>query len=80
MAVGTVPRRGGLYRSNSCSPSTPRDRQDFIEDDFNLTGLLQLVPFYKEAMEMILDVEAGAPPPARLACAPDRFGRLTSVT
>ncbi|GAA6025780.1 hypothetical protein JCM8202_002920 [Rhodotorula sphaerocarpa] len=32
--------------------------EDFIEDDFNLTGLLQLVPFYKEAMEMILDVEA----------------------
>lgn len=31
--------------------------QDFIEDDFNLTGLSSLVPFYKEAMEMILDVE-----------------------
>ncbi|BGP33813.1 casein kinase 2 regulatory subunit [Rhodotorula toruloides] len=31
--------------------------EDFIEDDFNLTGLIQLVPFYKEAMEMILDVE-----------------------
>lgn len=33
--------------------------QDFIEDDFNLTGLSSLVPFYKEAMEMVLDVEAG---------------------
>jgi hypothetical protein len=33
--------------------------QDFIEDDFNLTGLSGLVPFYKEAMEMVLDVEAG---------------------
>lgn len=32
--------------------------EEFIEDDFNLTGLSQLVPFYKEAMEMILDVEA----------------------
>ncbi|GAA5877211.1 hypothetical protein JCM8547_006299 [Rhodosporidiobolus lusitaniae] len=31
--------------------------EDFIEDDFNLTGLAGLVPFYKEAMEMILDVE-----------------------
>ncbi|GAA5886788.1 hypothetical protein JCM6882_005890 [Rhodosporidiobolus microsporus] len=31
--------------------------EDFIEDDFNLTGLAALVPFYKEAMEMILDVE-----------------------
>lgn len=33
--------------------------EDFIEDDFNLTGLMALVPFYKEALEMILDVEAG---------------------
>ncbi|KAK4050184.1 casein kinase 2 regulatory subunit [Microbotryomycetes sp. JL221] len=33
--------------------------EDFIEDDFNLTGLNGLVPFYKEAMEMVLDVEAG---------------------
>lgn len=33
--------------------------EDFIEDDFNLTGLSQLVPFYKEALEMILDVEPG---------------------
>ncbi|GAA5971994.1 hypothetical protein JCM11641_002446 [Rhodosporidiobolus odoratus] len=31
--------------------------EDFIEDDFNLTGLAGVVPFYKEAMEMILDVE-----------------------
>ncbi|CAO1623458.1 unnamed protein product [Parajaminaea phylloscopi] len=31
--------------------------EDFIEDDFNLTGLNGLVPFYKEALEMILDVE-----------------------
>ncbi|KAG6866464.1 hypothetical protein C0991_003982 [Blastosporella zonata] len=31
--------------------------EDFIEDDFNLTGLNAMVPFWKEAMEMILDVE-----------------------
>lgn len=31
--------------------------EDFIEDDFNLTGLNSTVPFYKEALEMILDVE-----------------------
>ncbi|KAH8830947.1 casein kinase II regulatory subunit-domain-containing protein [Flagelloscypha sp. PMI_526] len=31
--------------------------EDFIEDDFNLTGLNTLVPFWKEAMEMVLDVE-----------------------
>lgn len=33
--------------------------EDFIEDDFNLTGLASLVPFWKEAMEMVLDVEPG---------------------
>lgn len=31
--------------------------EDFIEDDFNLTGLQSNVPMYKEALEMILDVE-----------------------
>ncbi|KAF9513240.1 hypothetical protein BS47DRAFT_1344466 [Hydnum rufescens UP504] len=31
--------------------------EDFIVDDFNLTGLNALVPFWKEAMEMVLDVE-----------------------
>jgi len=31
--------------------------EEFIEDDFNLTGLNALVPFWKEAMEMVLDVE-----------------------
>lgn len=35
--------------------------EDFIEDDFNLTGLNSLVPFWKEAMEMVLDVEPGGP-------------------
>lgn len=32
--------------------------EDFIEDDFNLTGLQSHVPMYKEALEMILDVES----------------------
>jgi len=31
--------------------------EDFIEDDFNMTGLLSQVPRYKEALEMILDIE-----------------------
>lgn len=31
--------------------------EDFIEDDFNLTGLSSQVHMYKEALEMILDVE-----------------------
>jgi casein kinase II subunit beta len=33
--------------------------EDFIEDDFNLTGLNSMVPFWKEAMDMVLDVEPG---------------------
>ena len=33
--------------------------EEFIEDDFNLTGLNSMVPFWKEAMEMVLDVEPG---------------------
>ncbi|RHZ81086.1 hypothetical protein Glove_123g49 [Diversispora epigaea] len=40
--------------------------EEFIEDDFNLTGLNSMVPFYKEALEMILDVESG------------KHGRITS--
>ncbi|KAL5604353.1 hypothetical protein BROUX41_002325 [Berkeleyomyces rouxiae] len=31
--------------------------EDFIEDDFNLTGLQGQVDMYKEALEMILDVD-----------------------
>ena len=32
---------------------------DFIEDEFNLTGLSSVVPFYKEALDMILDMDSG---------------------
>jgi casein kinase II subunit beta len=31
--------------------------EDFIEDDFNLTGLQSQVPMFKDALELILDVE-----------------------
>ncbi|KAJ9107890.1 hypothetical protein QFC19_002633 [Naganishia cerealis] len=38
--------------------------ETYIEDDFNLTGLSAQVPFWKEALEMVLDVEPGTSIPA----------------
>ncbi|EOD26246.1 hypothetical protein EMIHUDRAFT_73613, partial [Emiliania huxleyi CCMP1516] len=32
--------------------------EDFIQDDFNLTGLSTQVPFYEHALDLILDVDA----------------------
>ncbi|KAK9388400.1 casein kinase II regulatory subunit-domain-containing protein [Lipomyces mesembrius] len=40
--------------------------EEFIEDDFNLTGLSSLVPFYKEALDMILDYDPDPDEPSRL--------------
>lgn len=33
--------------------------EDFIDDEFNLTGLSAIVPYYTQALETILDMECG---------------------
>jgi casein kinase II subunit beta len=33
--------------------------EEYIEDEFNLTGISNFVPFYKEAMDVLLDADTG---------------------
>lgn len=35
--------------------------EDYVEDDFNLTGLSNIVPYYNDALDLILDLEPDQP-------------------
>lgn len=49
--------------------------EEYLQDDFNLTGLNALVPFYENALDMILDLES----PGEADLTPEQQGMVESA-